>query len=432
VLGLILAHGFFVAGEFGLVAVDRNRIEQRADAGDSRAAGVLKALRSLSFQLSGAQLGITVTSLIVGFLAEPTIGRALRPLLDGAGLSQRSALAVSIALALALATAAEMVVAELIPKNVAIAKPEPVALMVTGPLRAYNALFKPIILFLNASADWTVRLLRIEPREELIPVRSLEELRLLIHSSREGGALPEEEFSLLARSISFPEKTAADALTPRTSVAAINSSETVAATLELALTTGHSRFPIYGSDLDDIVGVVHVKDCYGVAGEEREQTSVARVMQEPLVVPESRGLDSLLMEMRRDRKQLAVVVDEYGGTAGIVTIEDLLEEIVGDIEDEYDRRSETPRLTEVPAGVHVLSGMLHPDEVREECGLELPDGPYETLAGFVLWLLDRIPGQGDHVSYEGWELKVVEMEGHRIAKVLLVSPTGAAHEEATP
>ncbi len=405
---LILIHAFYVAGEFGIVAVERSRVEQLAQEGDRRARSLLRALRTLSFQLSGAQLGITITSLLVGFLAE--------------------SLPVSVGVALVLATAFEMVVAELVPKNLAVARPLPVAFLVVRPLIAVNRLFRPLIVFLNSAANWTVRRFGIEPQEELMAVRSLEELDLLIHSSREEGALPKEEFELLAKSIEFGTKSADDALVPRVNVVALQEEETVARMFSLAVERGLSRFPVYGKDLDDVTGIVYVKDGYAVPLDRRGSTPVSEVMQEPLVVPESRALASLLLEMRRQRRHMAVVADEYGGTAGIVTMEDLLEEIVGDIEDEHDP-SNAARLTSPPEGVHLLSGLLHRGEVSDACGFEMPEGHYETLAGFLLDRLDHIPQGGEHVSYDGWEFKVVEMDGRRISQVLCVAPPARADAE---
>ncbi len=282
-------------------------------------------------------------------------------------------------------------------------------------------MLKPLILFLNAAANRTVRLLGVEPREELVGVRSLDELQLLIYSSREHGTLKEEEFSLLARSISFRNKTAADALIPRVQVLAIHNDKTLEDMAALVLETGHSRFPVTGEDLDDIVGVAHVLDMYDTPPDARGGRLVSEIAREALVVPESASLESVLTRIRRERQQLAIVVDEFGGTAGIITIEDLLEEIVGDIEDEYDQAS--GELASPATGIHVLSGMLHKDEVREACGFDMPDGDYETLAGFLLTLFDRIPDQGDHTAYDGWEFKIVQMDDNRISKVLLVAPT---------
>ena len=429
VLALILANGFYVAGEFALVAVDRTRIEQAADAGDRRAQSVLRSLRNLSYELSGAQLGITVTSLLVGFIVEPTVGRALEPLVGLLGLSERAASGVSISAALILATSLQMVLGELIPKNLAIARPQPMAYAVTGALRLSNLVFKPLIVFLNASANLTVRLLGITPREELVGVRSLEELGLLIESSGEAGTLAEEEYALLSRSVSFGEKTAADALTPRVDVRYVHAEATLADLCREALASGHSRLLVVEGDLDHVLGVAHVKDCYRFPVEQRDRIKVTEIVSDAFVVPESRRLDELLADMRRARVQLAVVVDEYGGTAGLITLEDLLEEIVGDIEDEHDPSVIPPLRAASPAGVAVLAGSLHRDDVAEACGLELPEGDWDTLAGFLLHLFGRIPEQGDHVSYEGWEFKVTKMDRRRIAEVLAVAPPAGRGEK---
>jgi CBS domain containing-hemolysin-like protein len=430
VLLLILLNGFFVAVEFALVSADRRRIEELAQEGGRRAVRALAALKNLSFELSGAQLGITITSLLVGFIAEPTIAAALDPLISKVdAIPENSTFAISITISLILATATQMVVGELIPQNLGISRPLGLTLGLTPPLRFFNRLFKPLIFMLNASANWTVRRCGIEPRDELTSVHSLEELQVLIQSSRQEGTLPEEEFSLLARSISFTEKTAADALIPRVSMVALPKTATVEEMAELALQTGHSRFPVYGTDLDDVLGVVHLRERYRIPVEERASTDVVDLMQEALVVPEARNLAGLLLEMRRGRAQLAVVIDEYGGTAGILTLEDMLEEIVGEIEDEHDPAVGPPHLTSPLAGAHVISGMLHRDEVREMTGFEMPDGDYETLAGFLLTLFDRIPEQGDQVTHEGWELKVVEVIKNRIAQVLLVAPAKRASDE---
>jgi CBS domain containing-hemolysin-like protein len=302
-----------------------------------------------------------------------------------------------------------------------VARPLPVAFVVVRPLIAVNRLLRPLIVFLNDSANWTVRRLGIEPQEELTAVRSLEELDLLIHSSRKEGALPAEEFELLAKSIDFGTKSADDALVPRVSIVALHEDDTVARMFDAAIEHGFSRFPVYGRDLDDVVGTAYVKDGYAIPLERRASTPVSEVMQEALFVPESRSLASLLLEMRRQRRHMAIVADEYGGTAGIVTLEDLLEEIVGDIEDEHDPSADA-RLTTPPEGVHLVSGLLHRGELEDATGFVMPEGHYETLAGFLLDELDRIPEGGEHVSYDGWEFKVVEMEGRRISQVLCVAP----------
>ena len=394
-----------------------------AEDGHRGAPGTLRALKTLSFQLSGAQLGITITSLLIGFITEPTIGRALEPVVTRFGLgSPGSAEKISVAIALIVATASQMVISELIPQNLSIARPYGVAFALATPLRLFNTLFGPLIVFLNGAANWTVRRMGIEPRDELMNVHSLEELELLIRSSRQEGALAEEDFALLARSINFQRKTAADALTPRTSITAVTAGAMLGELTQVALECGHSRIPVYEEDLDNIIGIAHIKDIYALPPEERARVRITTIMRDALEVPESKSLDSLLLEMRRDRKQMAVVVDEYGGTAGIITLEDLLEEIVGEIEDEYDPLAAAEMRTPEVEGVYRLSGMLHRDEVREACGLELPEGDYDTFAGFLLALFDRIPEAGDQTQWGGWEFKVTEMDGNRIAQVLAVEP----------
>lgn len=422
-LVLVLINGFFVAGEFAIVAVDRSKVERRAEQGDPRGRSLLRALRTLSFQLSGAQLGITISSLLVGFLIEPALAPLIENVIGLTDMPESSAFGISIAAALMLATTFQMVVGELIPKNLAISRPDGVAYAIATPLRLANASMKPLVVFLNASANTTVRLLGIQPQEEITGVHSLEELQVLIRSSREGGALEEDEATLLARSITFGDKVAADALIPRIDVVTMPRDATLDELVGVALETGHSRFPVVGEGIDDVVGIVHVKDVHSVERRIRAVAPITEIMRRPLVIPESRDLASLLAEMRRMRHHLTIVIDEFGGTAGIVTLEDLLEEIVGEIDDEYDASQEDALLTSSPEGVHVVAGMSHADELRDATGFELPDGNYDTLAGFLLALFDRIPAAGDHISFDGWEFKVIEMDKRRIAQVLMVRGT---------
>lgn len=421
VAALIFLNGFYVAAEFALVAVDRNRIEQLATNGHRGAARTLRALKNLSFQLSGAQLGITISSLLVGFVLEPTLGQALRPLFETLGLPERATLGASFGVALALATATQMVFGELVPKNLAIANPESISFKLVATFQWSNIVFKPLIIFLNAAANWTVRRMGIEPLDELHSTHSLEELDVMIKSSREGGLLREEEFSLMSKSIAFIEKHAEDAMKPRTATVTLNHDDTLEKMAQVSTETGYSRFPVIGDDVDDIIGIAHVKDSFTIPLESRAETPITAIAQDALIAPESRDLRSLLRDMRRARKQMAVVVDEFGGTAGIVTIEDILEEIVGEIEDEHDVDSSVARL-QPGSGVHLVSGMLHRDEMAEQTGFHMPEDDFETLAGFLLTLFDRVPEPGDHAAHEDWEFKVVEMDRNRIARVLVVAP----------
>ena len=418
---LVLANSFFVAVEFSLVAVDRSKIARLAAEGDRKARKVLALLRRLSLELSGAQLGITVTSVVLGFLAEPAVAHLLPGSL-GRGLR--------VALALLLATVFQMVVGELVPKGVAIARPERVARALAGAATAYSWAFGPLIRFVNGAADWTTRKLGVEPTEELSSVRSLEELEYLIRSSGEEGTIARESYLVARRAMHFGERTAADALVPRVDVVWLADDATAAGLVDTALRTGHSRFPVCTDDIDDVVGVVHVKDVFRLATAERETTSVSALAVAPFVVPESASLDDLLVEFRRLGNHLAVVVDEYGGTAGILTIEDILEELVGEIDDEHDPAP--PQLSRVlPAGTYELPGTLHPHEVLEACGLELPEGPYETLAGFVLNELGSIPEPGAVLSHRGWRITVVAMDRLRVAAVQLVAPEAARRSEGS-
>ena len=414
---LILATGFFVAVEFALVAVDRDRVDLDASAGSRRARATGQALRRLSFNLSGAQLGITVTSLVVGFIAEPTLGDALEPL-AATVVGEDRASGTAIVVALVLATVATMVVGELVPKTIAIARPRPTAYALAGPMLVVTRLLGPVIAFLNGAANWTVRRLGIEPQEELTSVRSLEELRLLIDSSAQEGTLEPDAIRLLRRTMRFGEKDAADALVPRRSVVSLTVDDRVGDLAAAAVATGHSRFPVVGADLDDVRGVVHVKDVYRVPYEERAERSVAELMTAAFVVPETRDLADLLGDLRANGTHLAVVVDEHGGTAGIITLEDVLEEIVGEIDDEHDRP--TVALTRLQrAGEWLLDGTLHRDEVFDACGFLTPEGDYETLAGFVLAHLGHIPEEGERFELDGWQVEAMALDGHRVATVRL-------------
>jgi CBS domain containing-hemolysin-like protein len=375
-------------------------------------------LRRLSFHLSGAQLGITVTSLLVGFVAEPLLAGGLEDLVGGVGTG------LALALSLAVATIVQMVVGELVPKNVAIARPVASAFVMAPIFRVYGLVFGPMITFLNEAANWTVRRFGIEPKEELASVRTIEELELLIRSSGEHGTLPASSTRLLTRSIRFTGKTAADALVPRTAVSALGAEDTAADLVRAATESGYSRFPVVGADLDDVAGLVHVKDVYRVPYADRATTPLAELMHDVLAVPESRSLESLLVEMRGTGAHLAVVIDEYGGTAGIITLEDVLEEIVGEIDDEHDPRPAEVQVT-AQRGTWELPGSLHLDEVADACGLELPEGEYETAAGFVLDRLQHIPEPGESFEIDGWRVEVADMDRLRVASIRVTAPERA-------
>ncbi len=419
---LMVANGFFVAYEFGLVAVDRNRIDQLVEEGNRAAGGVQRLLKRLSFHLSTAQLGITVMSLLLGFVAEPAIARFVEPVAESV-LPEGVAGGISIAIALTLATLVHMVLGEQVPKYIAIARPERITVLLTRPVVLWGVLVSPLVRMLNGIADATVRALGVEPVEERESNPDLAELQHMIASSGDEGTLDPEEVDLLTRSIRFSEKDAAEALVPRVEVEALELDQTVEELVNASLQTGFSRFPIVGEDLDDVHGVVHVKSVYGLPIDERATTPVSAIMTEVLAVPESRELEDLFDDLRTNRDHLAIVVDEHGGTAGIITLEDLLEEIVGEIDDEYDSTgAETTRVEQF--GSYVVSAALHADEVADATGFTMPEGDYETIAGFVLDQLGHIPEPGEIVQFEGWRIEVVAMNRLRIATVRVVAPPG--------
>ena len=417
---LIAFNGVFVAAEFALVAVDRTKIERAMAEGSRRARIADGLLRHLSFQLSGAQFGITVTSLILGFLAQPVVAQLIRPLLEPL-VGERAVAGISLIVALALTTTVQMVVGELVPKSLAIARPEATTLRLGPLMRIYGIVAGPVLRILDGAANRIVRALGVEPQEELSNVRSLTELLVMVETSTEEGTLDGGASALLTRSIRFGSKTADDALIPRVAVKALPVDATVIELVQLSTETGHSRFPIYGTDLDDVRGVVHVRRAHTVPRDQREAVRVADLMAPVLGVPESRDLDDVLVDLRRARTHLAVVVDEYGGTAGILTLEDVLEEIVGEIDDEHDRPTD---LTHVRRrGEFVVDGTHHLDEVLDLCGLELPEGEYETIAGFLLDRLGHIPSEGETVDEGEWRIEVVTMDRRRIAEVRIAART---------
>ncbi|TFV90491.1 hemolysin family protein [Blastococcus sp. CT_GayMR16] len=407
--------GFFVAAEFSLTTVDRGRAEEAAASGDRRGRSVLRALQNLSTELSAAQLGITLTTLVVGYLAEPAIGGLLRGPLEGLGLSGGTAVGVSVGLAIALATTLQMLLGELGPKNLAIANPMAVAGFVAPGMRAFSRLSGPLVGALQRVANAIVRRLGFEPREELDTVRDAGELAAVARRSAEEGDLSPVAARLLERSLGLGGKYAIDVMTPRTKLWTLRASATADEVIGAAIQSGHSRFPVYGSDLDEVTGIVHVKHAVAVPRTDRESRTAGELAVPVLAVPSSMQLERLLEELRDQGLQMALVVDEWGATHGVVTLEDIVEELVGEIADETDRPLRT--LRRVDDDTWLLSGLLRPDEVFERAGVPVPEGHYETLAGFLAERLQRLPEAGDTVDVDGFRLAVETLEGRRVARV---------------
>ena len=432
---LVAACGGFVAAEFAFVTVDRASVDRAAESGDRGAQGVQSALRALSTQLSGAQVGITVTNLAIGFLAEPAIAQLVDGPLEAAGLPASWVRPVSIGLGLVLATVLTMLFGELVPKNLAIAKPLATAKATQAFQRGFTASVAVPIRALNGSANAIVRRLGIEPQEELRSARNADELASLARRSASQGTLDAGTAVLMERSISFADRMAGEIMTPRVRMDSVRASAPVVEVVEAARRTGHSRFPVVLESDDDVVGAVHVKNAVAVPAGRRHEVTVGEVMVDPTVVPESLRLDPLLALLREEGFQMAVVVDEYGGTAGVVTLEDVVEEIVGDIADEHDRLGSLARRRR--DGTVSVSGMLRPDEVQSATGIELPEhDDYDTVAGLVMQRLGRMAEVGDvvvvplppHATDDGEplppreaELRVERLDGLRIDRVALVA-----------
>ncbi|WP_327693599.1 hemolysin family protein [Streptomyces sp. NBC_00459] len=425
---LILANGFFVAAEFGLVTVERPDAEKAAAEGDRRARTVVESLKELSFQLSGTQLGITITSLVVGMLAEPALAELLHGPFTAIGLPEGVVPTVSVVVGMLLASAVQMVIGELVPKNWAVSRPLQVARFVAGPQHAFSRLFRPVIAGLNAVANRLVRALGVEPTAELASARTPGELVSLARHSAQAGTLEQDTADLFVRTLSLGELTAQHVMTPRVRVSALQSSATAEDVVNLTRATGLSRFPVYRERIDEIVGMAHLKDALAVPAGERLRTPVGRIAKSPLLVPETLPVQPLL-ELLRSQQPIAVVVDEYGGTAGVVTLEDIVEELVGEVHDEHDDVLNEP--TELAAAppedgrpAWDADGSCRVD-ILQRIGLDVPEGPYETVAGLVADLLGRIPVPGDRAELPGWRLSVRQVGHYRAERVRLIRAEGS-------
>lgn len=419
---LTIGTGIFVAAEFSLVALDPATIDSKAQEGDAKAIKVDKALHNLSLQLSSCQVGITLTTILLGYVAQAPLQDLFTRLLGNVGMAQAAAVATAVVAAFVIVNLFSMVVGELIPKNIALAEPLTAGAFVSAPLRAFTAIFKPLIKTLNGAANWILHRFGIDPAEELSGARSASELSALVRRSAEQGTLDISTARLLTRSLDMGALTAVDVMTDRGRIAHLTTEDSAADVVALARETGHSRFPVIGEDMDDIRGFVSLRRAIAIPFDRRAEVSVtsSSLMTEAPRVPETLSLAPLLVELREDGMQMAVVVDEYGGTAGIVTLEDAVEEIVGDVADEHDgRRTRSRRLA---TGETVVSGLLRPDEVSREFGLDIPDdGAWETVGGWMMAELGKIPEVGDVVTTDDLSARVEKMDGRRVESVRLTS-----------
>jgi CBS domain containing-hemolysin-like protein len=414
---LLVINGFFVASEFALLASRRSRMTALAEDGNRAAVAALASLRELSLTMAGAQLGITLASLALGAVAEPTIAHGLERLLGRTALPEHVAGAVGLALGLTLVTLAHMIIGEIAPKSWAISHPERSALLVSRPFRWFTVAVRPVIYALNGTANGVVRLLGQQPQNELALAHSPADLSLLLDESAAHGLLDRDQQELLSRAIDLGELDAESAMVPRGDIVAVEAATGITELEHIAATTGRSRIPVYDGDLDQLRGVLHVKDLLAVEAARRPSVTAGGLARPALVTPESRAVRELLVDMRAQRQHVAMVLDEYGGVSGLVTMEDLLEELIGNFEDESDRSATGIRTR--PGGVLVLSGSVRPHELADATGLALPNGPLETVAGYVLSELGRLPAHGDRIATEVGVFLVSAVDGYRITELEL-------------
>ncbi|MGH3957794.1 hemolysin family protein [Mycobacterium sp.] len=413
----------FVAAEFSLTTLERSTVEANARPGTRRDHYIRRAHHTLSFQLSGAQLGISITTLVTGYLTEPLVAELPHPAMSALGVPHPIADGIVAVVAVAVVTSLSMVFGELVPKYLAVARPLATARAVVGVQLLFSLAMTPVIRLTNGTANWILRKLGIEPAQELRSARSPQELVSLVRNSARSGSLDPATAALVRRSLQFGTLTAEELMTPRSKIVVLQRDNTVADLVATATGTGFSRFPVVDGDLDQTVGIVHIKQVFEVPPGERARTRLTAVAQPAAVVPSTLDGDAVMSRLRANGLQTALVVDEYGGTAGMVTTEDLIEEIVGDVRDEHD--SATPNVVAADNGWRV-SGLLRIDQVAAVTGYRAPEGEYETIAGLVLRELGHIPVAGESVDLTAvessglfvaspaWQARVVRMDGRRI------------------
>ncbi len=404
---LILLNAFFVAAEYGLVTARRTRMIELHHQGNKRARAVLRITSDPPQFIAAMQLGVTLTSLGIGALGEQALSKKFEDWM---------ATILAVLLAYLILTFVHVVIGELVPKGVALGHAEGTALWVSGPVRAFFTVFAPFVWVLRRASDLVLHLLGLEsPGAEREPL-SEAELRMLLSRSSEEGEIEHEEQQMIDKVFVFGDKDVADVMVPRPEVVAVSAELPTEQALAAVLESPYTRYPVYRESLDDIVGVLHVRDLFtAVHDRGLADVRLAEIVRTAYVVPETKDLASLLQEFRRTNNHFAVVVDEYGGTAGIATLEDLLEEIVGEIEDEFDVPEE--QIEQIDDETYRMEGMFPIDEFNERFGTDLPDDDFHTVGGFVFGQLGRAPQPGDDVIWDGMRFDVLEVEGNRIEKI---------------
>ncbi len=429
VLILVLANAFFVAAEFALVGARKTRLDEMVRNGNRRAGLARRALQHLDRYISATQLGITLASLGLGWIGEP----ALASLLQGGFARLPGALAtiathtVAVTVAFVLITMLHIILGELVPKGLALLYPEVIGAWVAGPLLGFSWIMAAPIAVLNGTANALLRLLRIPRPRERERLHSPEEIRMLVEQSQEGGSLQQQDARLLEGVFEFTEKTAQEVMTPRTQMTALASDITVEEAADEVVSARRSRYPVYAGSIDDIVGIVHSKDILTAIRSTPGQR-ISDIMRPPLFVPGTREVEDVLADMKRIKIHMAIVLDEYGGTAGLVTMEDLLEEIVGQIYDEYDR----PEPVRPAQGAPEVDGAMPISDFNDELSADLDDSEYTTLGGYVFGCIGRLPRTGDSVTAQGFTFEVTEMDGRRVKRVRVTKVLPAEIPTAKP
>ncbi|MBI3761061.1 MAG: HlyC/CorC family transporter [Chloroflexi bacterium] len=429
---LVLANAFFVTAEFALVSVRRTRVDELIRQGNAPASFVKQALANPDRFIAATQLGITIASLGLGWLGEPALGHLIEPLIDflpeqWLGLASHS---ISAAVAFAVITFLHVVIGELAPKSVALQNSERAALAVAQPTLWFERIFMPVIWLLNGAGNLLLKWMGIQPASGHQLVHSVEELKMLVRASEEGGVLEDEERDMLHAVFDFGDVVVRQVMIPRTEMIAIEADAPLDELIQLAVKHPLSKFPIYEGDLDHILGIVHTKDLVKVQHAERRTTTVRGLMREAVFVPETTRGDDLLRQLRADRQHIAIVLDEYGGTAGLVTLDDLIAEIIGEVRDPFDKSA--PEIQRLPDGSALVDGMALIETVNEHFGLDLADPNYDTIAGFMLGKLDRIAIVGDEVTADGVRLRVEALDGLRIARLSLFKASDSRPVAGTP
>jgi len=428
---LVLANGFFVAAEFSLVSVRRTRISELAMQGSTGASWVQRAMENPDRVIAATQLGITLASLALGWIGEPALAHLLSPIVEFFPATIQSGVSHSLSagLAFALITFLHVVVGELMPKSIALQNPERTSMLVARPTVWVERIFKPAIWLLNGSGNILLRLVGIHPASAHELAHSVEELKMLVTASAEGGLVEAEESEMLHAIFDLGDLVVRQVMIPRTEMTGVEADTPLQEIISLVTQSTYTKFPVYEDNLDQILGILHVKDLLRAMQSSDSANCTARTLsRESIYVPETISVRVLLQQFRANRQHIAIVLDEYGGTAGLVTLEDLLEEIVGEVSDPFD--SINPEIQTLSDGSAVIDGLALIEEVNQELGLELQDPNYDTIAGFVLGKLGRIPRTGDVVESDGMRLQVESMDGMRIARITLVpSNRPAANNE---